>query len=132
MNTISRTAFCTTWTDEFGITHIVYEKETDIDLEKARELIALFSGKKEGRKIFLVKDLRNIRMISSDALSYLSSHAISRHIAAEAFIIDSLASRLLVNFFMKKYKNSHLVCEKFNCQYNAYSWVLSQKQQIEN
>ncbi len=132
MSAVAENSFCRTWTDEKGITHIEYLHETDMDLDKAKELIALFIPKKNSPKLYIVKDLRKIRTVSTEAMEYLSSRAITRFILAEALIVNNLSSRLLANFFIKKYSTPDLACEKFDTKEEAEEWIVSKRQQRQN
>ena len=132
MSIVIENSFCKTWMDARGITHIEYFNDTDIDLTKAKELIALFVPKKDSPKLYILKDLRKIRSVSTDAMEYLSSRAITRFILAEALIVNNLSSRLLANFFIKKYCSPEVDCEKFETEEEAINWIFSKKQQKQN
>jgi hypothetical protein len=118
-------SFWTSWTDENGIAHIEYDQDTDIDMEKAKIIVAYSQQKFPDIKLYILNDLRNLLTISAEALNYIASGPVAKIKGAEAFVITSLSNRMLINFYLNK--NPDVVTRKFDNITEAETWLLEEK-----
>jgi hypothetical protein len=109
--------------DEEGILWLVPDDDSDLDLE---EVISCFDvyrkmGITEDNKILQIIDIRLDASMSKEGRDYAAVHG-KKFFKASAVISNSLAVRLLVNFFNAFYK--HPVPFKFfENQYAAKKWL---------
>lgn len=93
------------WIDDEGILWIVPNESGELDLEETTACFDIY--KKLGldkKKVLQIMDLRNSVTMSKEARDYAASQGYNYFIAS-ACVSDSLAVRLMVNFFNKFYSN---------------------------
>lgn len=117
--------FYTSWTDDLGISHVEYDPDTDIDLDKAKKIVAYGQQKFPDIRLYILNDLRNLRSISTEALEYMASGPVAKIKGAEAFVITSLSNRMLINFYLNK--NPNVITSKFDNTEEAIEWLLEEK-----
>lgn len=78
-----------------------------------------------GKKMLVYVDTYNFMSITPEARQYASSNESSEFTLANAVLIDSLAKKLLFNFFMNISKPA-VPTKGFNSKTEAISWLKSQ------
>ncbi|MFL5751944.1 MAG: hypothetical protein ACJ76F_00935 [Bacteroidia bacterium] len=121
----NRGSFYTSWTDEYGISHVEYDPETEIDIEKAKQIVSYGRQKFPEVRLYILNDLRNLHSISAEALEYIASRPVAKIKGAEAFVITNLSSRMLINFYLNK--NPDVITHKFDNVTDALAWLLKEK-----
>ena len=124
--TKNKGSFYTSWTDENGIAHVEYDPDTDIDMEKAEEIVSYGRQKYPDIRFYILNDLRNLRSISAEALEYIATGPVAKIKGAEAFVITNLSNRMLINFYLNK--NPDVITQKFHSVAEAREWLLAEKQ----
>jgi hypothetical protein len=118
-------SFFKSWTDGAGISHVEYMENTDIDMMRAIEIVQHGKQKFPGSRLYILNDLTNLRSVTNDALEYICTTPVTQFKGAEAFVINDLSNRILVNYYLRK--NPQVITEKFTSKDEAYKWLLEQK-----
>jgi hypothetical protein len=61
--------------------------------------------------------------VSKEARSYMASHESLKYSLKEAFLLNSLAQKLLINFYIK-FDKPLIPTKVFNCKDEAINWLL--------
>ena len=77
----------------------------EIEAEDAKEMGAIFRRLANGQKFAVLLDATNIFTISAEANALIASKEYTKDRIAAAFIVNSLANRIVGNFFIKFNKN---------------------------
>lgn len=94
------------WIDDEGILWIASTELGELDLEEAKACFEIY--KKLGcdkKKVLQLMDMRNSLTITKEARDYAATQG-KKYFIASACVSESLAVRLIVNFFSKLYKNN--------------------------
>ena len=114
------------------LVHIVYKNEYDVELKDVQEVDATFNKLAKEDKLYVIMDTKGrYNGFSTEAQQYLSKETklVERGLLGGfAILIDSLAYRMLVKFYMKFYKPNYKlkICSK---QEDALKWLLKLKEQ---
>lgn len=89
-----------------GFLHVVFkETDRDIDLPEAKEFFKASFEITNGKKMAALIDVnRGFPQISKEAFSYFANNEMTHLRLAEAFVVRSLAKRLLVRFYHQFHK----------------------------
>ena len=112
--------------DEEGILWVTSMRLCEIDLEEAMACFEIY--KKLGcdqKKVLQLMDFRNNVTITKEARDYVSIHG-KNYFIASALVSDSLAARIMVNFFNKFYKNP-VPFKMFGDFDSALKWLRAHK-----
>ena len=80
-------------------------------------------------KYFAIIDTRETYDTTLEARNYYAESDYSKYRYADAFIVNSLPMRLLVNFFIA-FNKPKIPSKMFNTKESAYEWINSCKKQI--
>lgn len=112
------------WLDDEGIARLCVLQEAVIELKEAEEIIAAYLKlvKKSNEPKLLLSDARGLKTASHEARNIFSSENAGKYIIANAVIVNSLSTRLIVNFFIKFHRPSFPV-KIFNSEAEALRWL---------
>jgi hypothetical protein len=113
------------WSDEDGISWAVLAENALIELEDAIQLADLArQTHKPDSPFLLVLDGRQIAGMSNEARNYGVSHGFSSMLKAMAIVVDSPATRILANFYMK-FNRPKVPTRVFSDTQSAKAWLLA-------
>lgn len=102
----------------------------EFDSETARFVAQHLNSINDGRKEIVIWDLRDIevKMTVGASRKFATDRAFSKCVSAQAFLLNSLTSRLAINFFIRVHKP---ICTsmKFNSPDEALLWLHQFKDQ---
>ena len=115
-----------------GVIRIMYKKNKEIDPSVLKDLIENYNKLVEGKKypcMHYTED--NSVTFSNDVRDYFKQNERSFPKICDAFIVKSLAQKLLANFYLKFNKPVH-PSKVFNSVYEAKTWCLQQTHKHQN
>jgi hypothetical protein len=120
---ILRTANNEIWKDDAGIVHIrSIEPGYVMELEETRECFEIYRQMECDKvKCLQLMDIRNSISMSKEGRDYAAMHGKNFFIAS-AIVSNSLAVRLLVNFYNKFYRHE-VPFRMFGSMEDAYKWL---------
>ena len=114
------------------LVHIIYKNEYDVELKDVQEVDATFNKIAKEDKLYVVMDTKGrYNGFSTEAQKYLSKETklVEKDLLGGfAILIDSLAYRMLVKFYMKFYKPNYKL-KIFSKHDDAIEWLLNLKEQ---
>ncbi|MCU0436212.1 MAG: hypothetical protein MUC87_22335 [Bacteroidia bacterium] len=115
------------WSDEDGISWAVLAENALIELQDVEQLAELARQTYDPNQPFLaILDARHIAGMSNEARNYGVNNSFSTMIKAMAIVVDSPATRILANFYMK-FNRPRVPTKVFSDPENAKAWLLSIK-----
>ena len=115
------------WSDEDGISWAVLAENALIELDDAVQLVELARQTYNPNQPFLlILDGRQIAGMSNEARNYGVSHGFSSMLKAMAIVVDSPATRILANFYMK-FNRPKLPTRVFSDAESAKAWLFTLK-----
>lgn len=113
---------------EDDIIFIEYCRDLEIDLLKAKNIVAERIDFMKDRKHYLIIDATNIKSISSEAKTYLLNPDFGiKNILGSAMIASNPVSAMLANIFIKSSK--HFQSKFFSKKTDAVEWIKELKRQ---
>ncbi len=106
-----------------GIVEILIKESADIGIEECKEIIDAYRKLLENKKYPLLHIVEDYVNISKAAREYAASEEGLSFSKVEAFVINSLAHKMLANFYMKMNKPSVLT-RFFRTKKEAEEWLL--------
>jgi hypothetical protein len=108
-----------------GIIRLEVKADAEIETEDAQKIIQAFHRLmiiSDKDKFLLLSDARLLHSASAGSRKLFSSDVITRHIRANAIIVDSLPVRLIANFFISFHKPKSPT-QIFNTEQEAIQWL---------
>lgn len=102
----------------------------DLNLEAMKNLLHQAVNLAEKKKYFAIIDTREPYDTSLEARNYYSESDYTEYRYADAFIVNSLPMRLVVNFYISFHKPK-IPTKMFNNESDARKWVETLKQEIK-
>ncbi len=93
-----RTRTCAIWVD--GVVRARFHDGAVVDLEDARENLALTARLTAGHRLPVLVDLRGVRSQSADARRLFAGPAATAVSVAVALVVESPMSRVVGNFYL--------------------------------
>lgn len=93
------------------------------DIKEIHQTVSELSGKQKALLLLIANDYTNVDM---DAKNFLSTDEAGLYSIAEAYVIKSLAQRLILNFIIK-IKGTPVPVKFFTERKMAITWLLSFK-----
>jgi hypothetical protein len=123
-NKIHRTALSEVFFDEDGILCLKPEKDADLELDEVVECFRIYRELGIGRenKVLQIIYTKGNLSMSREAREFVARNG-SEYFIASAIISDSLAVKLVVNFFNMFYKVQSIPFRMFNDRDSAISWL---------
>ena len=115
-----------------GIMRVMYKKNEEIDSSVIKDLIENYNKLVEGKKypyIYFTED--NSVTFGNDVRAYFKQNEHAFPKICDAFIVKSLAQKLIANFYLKFNKPTY-PSKVFNNMADAESWCLLQSQKYQN
>lgn len=112
--------------DENRICHMFMHPEEDIgipEIKALQEALYEISDNKPFRLLFDVKD--QFVQIDAKARKFAASAPVTDLFIAEAIVINTLAMRMVFNFYLKV-DRPHFPTKAFNSSLKAEQWLLTQ------
>jgi hypothetical protein len=116
------------WIGEDDILRGVFKEGAKETLDEARENVAAAKRLAGDRKVLVLIDMSEIKMISREARALYAGPETSAYSLAQALITKSPISRMIGNFFIGLNKTSHPV-RLFNSEDEALIWLKGQDRQ---
>ncbi|MCB0408761.1 MAG: STAS/SEC14 domain-containing protein [Flavobacteriales bacterium] len=107
---------------EDDILYITLKEDADLKVENIDEMIDARIRIQNGKKMKVIADIRNIWQASLKARKRAASSEMQSQNIAMAIVTDSLASKLLANFFIKINKPSSPT-RMFNSKEEGLLWL---------
>ena len=79
-----------------------------------------------GEKYYALIDTSNHVETTVEGRNYYSTSELSKYRFADAFLVNSLAIKLVVNFYIK-FNKPHVLTKMFNTKADALNWLLEVK-----
>ena len=99
-----QTAMNEIWLDDEGILWLMPIESGEIDLEEAKACFKIYKSMGcDKKKVLQLMDMRNSVTISKDARDFAAKEG-NNYFIASAIVSNTLAVRIMVNFFNKFYK----------------------------
>ncbi len=105
-----------------GIVEVILKKSSLIDLQECRDVMNAYEQLLEKKKYPLLHVVEDYVQVTNDARNFGSSEEGLRFSAAEAFVINSLAHKLLANFYLRVNKPS-VPTKFFSNKADAEFWL---------
>ena len=115
---------------ENGILCSAYKKSVDIDLEKAKETIALRHEISDNQKQYWCYDIALLNNFSKESRDYADQNG-QELLNACATIVNSHLTKFMFNTFLKL-KGSKVPMKVFTKREEAMIWILDIKAKTEN
>jgi len=124
---VIETPVCEVILDDNGIAITQYKHDILVTLEEMKMVELALSEITEGKPFKNLLDGRGgYTPFDSDARRYAASSPITKKIIASAFVVNTLPSRLLVNFYLKFNKPKYRI-KVFSDYEVAYNWLINYK-----
>jgi hypothetical protein len=118
----ARTKNCSFELHDVGIVIARVDHGMDMDVEDARQAVALTHEVAGQRRVPVLVDLRGIRSQTRAAREYLSSSEIQPKFAAVALLIASPVAQVIGNFFMRL-RQQPVPTRLFDEERKAIEWL---------
>lgn len=92
------------WSDDDDISWLVFLPESEVEEDDASEIIRTAEQTFVGEAYVVLADIRLMKSISNEARTYLASQQAEQLHAAVAILVESMATRLIANFFINFHK----------------------------
>jgi hypothetical protein len=113
------------WSDEDGVSWTVLAENALIELDDVIQLTDLARQTYNPDQPFLlILDARQIAGMSNEARNYGVNHTFSTMLKAMAIVVDSPATRILANFYMK-FNRPKTPTRVFSDTESARAWLLA-------
>ena len=106
-----------------GFVRVSSKEEVDLELRHAIADMEASEKLLGGKMLPVVSDTRGIRSDTPEVRNYYSSPEGSKYIRAMGIVIDSLAMRMIGNFFIRVNKPPY-PCKLFNKMEEAERWIM--------
>lgn len=118
------------WSDADGISWAIVEANAVLDLDDVKALGELArQTHNPDLPFFLVLDARLLSNISNEARNFGTSSEFSGMLKAMAIVVDSPATRILANFYMR-FNRPHTPTRVFSDDKIAKAWLLTLRKTI--
>ena len=108
-----------------GILEVIWDEVLgQIETEHVKLLGQMIGKIGEGKRMRVYISVSESISISIDALNYAASKESQKYTLANAVLVDSLAKRLVVNYFLRVNKPV-AITKTFNTRQEAFEWLLS-------
>ena len=118
---------------EKDILLVVMKENAVVDVPEAKENYEATIQLTGGKKFAALIDGRNYATVTDEAKKYAAQPEIMKNTIGHAIVINSLASRLIVNFLLKFHNKDKNVAMKLFTDYDAaLNWVREKLKEEEN
>ena len=110
--------------DDDGIVHVKYKDEIEVDVEAVKKHIEAIIKLANGQEVCVLLDARNVNsQVTSEAREYASTNKEYENTRkAYAIVVNSLANKLVANFYIKFNKPAK-PSRVFNNKKEAMDWL---------
>lgn len=122
MNTIETSTSLISYNKEEGFLRVVSKPESEIEIEDAKHDFEQAAILTHHEKVPVLADSRNVSYHSREVRDYYASKEVGEKISAMAVLVDSFATRLVGNFFIKTSK-PHFPTKLFTNEADAITWL---------
>lgn len=119
-----RTKYTEIWLDEQGILWLTCDPGSELDLEEVKACFELYAqmGINIDNKVLQIIDAQNDMTMNKEGRDYAAKHG-HQYFIASAIVSNSLAIRLIVNFFNSFYKTQLVPFKIFDSVEMAKLWL---------
>jgi len=110
-----------------NILTVIIKENVDLGIEEMDELLEFTAKFSNYEKRYTIIDTRSNYNSNNEVQNHYASSDYSKYRYADAFIVNSLAMRLLVNFYIRFHKPK-VPTRMFNSDEAALNWINSLKQ----
>ena len=110
--------------DEDGIVVVDVNNDDVVELEDYKEIIEAIRLIGENRKQLVFVKMHPKALPSVEARNYINHPESGRYTFAQAFLVSSLAQRIIGNFVINV-QRPNLPTRLFNTEQDAYTWLRS-------
>ena len=107
-----------------GILQVDFADELLLDVPQCKELLGFYSEIIEGRKVPILHVLGRYMNVTKEARDFGASKEGLKYSLVEAYVIDSLAHKILANFYMK-FNKPPVPTQFFKAKEEAELWLLT-------
>jgi len=113
--------------DEQGIMHVQFKAGEDVVLKDVLDMYEWKSEKLDGAKHYTVTTPEYGSTVDPEVRNWAQSPERAARIGADAFVVITLAHKLLANFYIKYNKPQHPT-KVFSDNDTAMKWILEMKE----
>lgn len=110
-----------------NIMHVLVKKDSLVSLQDAKEVIEWVGSIGGEKKYVNLMEAQPNSEVDADARAYIASENQNKYTIADGMVVESLAHRLLSNFYMK-FNKPVKPTRVFTNREKAIQWLLQQKQ----
>lgn len=110
------------------VLYVVIKENVDLGIKELEELLGFANNLTNFQKRYTIVDTRTIFNSSHDISNFYAKSDNNKYRYADAFIVNSLAMRLLVNFYIRFHKPK-IPTRLFNDEQSAINWINSLKKE---
>jgi hypothetical protein len=107
---------------EHGILKVLIKPDLELEKSDIDEIASSAEKMCEGKKILLLVNISNNTTGTSEVREYSSREGASKFAIAIAYVIDSLAQKIVINFFINLYRREKPT-RMFNSEKDAIAWL---------
>lgn len=105
-----------------GLIHVRFRDGEVIGIEDYQEGILLLESREQGKRYAFIYDAGMDTLITDELREMITGPGSNRYTLAEAIIVDSLAQRILGNFYMR-FNSKHRATRMFSNAQAAETWL---------
>ncbi len=107
---------------------VVIKEDVDLGIKEMDELLEFSAKFTSYKKRYTIVDTRSNYNSSQEVSNHYAKSEYNKYRYADAFIVNSLGMRLLVNFYIRFHK-PEILTRLFNDEQSAIHWINSLKQE---
>ena len=112
-----------------GIVQVQFYSEYNGELEDAQNIVNVLKKIKIDQKCFVLLVVEDGASFTKEARAFVASHEVSNIAAADAFVIQSLALKILMNGYLK-FNKPNRPTKFFNTEEKALEWLHELKHHV--
>jgi hypothetical protein len=110
------------------VLYVVIKESVDLGIKEMDELLEFSANFTNYEKRYTVVDTRSNYNSSQEVSNHYAKSEYNKYRYADAFIVNSLGMRLLVNFYIRFHK-PEIPTRLFNDEQSAINWIKSLKKE---
>lgn len=111
-----------------NILYVIIKENVDLGIPEMDELLEFSAKFTNYEKRYTIVDTRSNYNSSQEVSNHYANSDYNKYRYADAFIVNSLAMRLLVNFYIRFHKPK-IPTKLFNDEQSALNWINSLKKE---
>ena len=121
-NEVITTKVAKLWMGEDNIVRASYAQNANITLKDVQDVIEIYLKLTNGKPYPLLADVRHIKSLTREAREYSVKQEVNKIYTANAILIGSHVSRVIINFFLK-FNKPPVPTKVFTIENEALAWL---------